>query len=68
MHVHKHNLESLHKKVPKRILPKHLGGEAGDIEDIASKKVFNSYSYLNTIKQKSDIMRERGQTIVLFLS
>ena len=38
MHVHKHNLESLHKKVPKRILPKHLGGEAGDIEDIASKK------------------------------
>ena len=35
MIVHKQNLESLHKKVPKRILPTHLGGDAGDILDIA---------------------------------
>ena len=37
MIVHKHSLESLHKKVPKRILPTHLGGEAGDILHIARK-------------------------------
>ena len=35
MIVHKNNLESLHKKVPKRILPTHLGGDAGNVMDIA---------------------------------
>ena len=37
MSYHKSNLESLHKAVPKRLLPSHLGGDAGPIEDIASK-------------------------------
>ena len=38
MNYHKNNLESRHKAVPKRMLPTHLGGDAGPIEDIASKK------------------------------
>lgn len=37
IHIHGSDLESLHKEVPKEILPAEYGGTNGTVEDIKSK-------------------------------
>ena len=46
MSYHKDNLESLHSQIPKKMLPTHLGGDAGDMQDIISKGLVPSQTKL----------------------
>jgi hypothetical protein len=47
--IHGHDLESLYKHVPQKILPTEYGGEAGTMDEITSsweKQIFANRQYL----------------------
>ncbi|CAD5126565.1 DgyrCDS14660 [Dimorphilus gyrociliatus] len=54
MHFHAYDLHSLHNSIPKSILPEHLGGDAGDWDDLCADfctKLKSSESYFQDLSK-----------------
>ncbi|KAL9703998.1 hypothetical protein quinque_007516 [Culex quinquefasciatus] len=54
LHVHGSNMESLYEHIPKRLLPKEYGGEAGPIQDVVD-------TWVKKIEANADYFKQEEQ-------